>query len=587
MTEQRLYLCQNCHEKEESTNARPLRILDARFAKSGYVPSDAEVAHLRGILKEEEKELVRYKDEIAVLQCKLEQLEEGKRHLKSNVKWCRSGISVQRRVPAEIWELVFSALCLSLHKYSFNLDYQRNTSFSRERLTVFETPALTVSHVCSRWRSIANDCPRLWSSINIQFAIQRDPVPCLETYLGRSKMQPLSLRLSLDPEKSYALAEDLASDKKKAWQLLALHLGRCRELVIGFHLVEVLPEIRDMILPNLTFYQHLPYVAYSTPESLITDPRQPRWFWRPIRTAPKLTDITLVDFLPVSWLPYRQLTSITIRYLCDLPSVEGLFHVLPICTALNALTLGSWQGPDKPINSIPPVLQRPVEVPSLRYLSLDEACCDIGMDNTLVEVCLPKLNLPGLTTFNVSGWTSTSSDFLRRCSKTLEKLSINLYLGLMLSGERNPASINSVSAALPALSKLSHLDLAIQTSFSRSSATSVIDNFFTTFLSTLKAESDSGSESERTVFLPNLQSAHLTLSDIELSPENVEAVLDAISSRLDTPATTTHRLTRMHLTRHLPYGSGRNPAQVVLDTDVLERVQLLKKEGITVVFDEV
>ncbi|KAK1222799.1 hypothetical protein PQX77_014325 [Marasmius sp. AFHP31] len=586
MIEQRLYLCPNCYEKEEPTNARPLRILDARFGDSGYVPSHAEVAHLRGVLEEEEKELARYQDEISALRRKLERLEDGERHLKSNVEWCRSGISAQRRIPLEIWELVFSILCLSLHEYSFSLDNNRNAPWVDGWPAVFETPALTVSHVCSRWRNIANSCSRLWSSISVQLTARPrvDPMPLLETYLRRSKTHLLSLSLSLDPDEGHTLYGDLTWKQKMAWKLLGSQFGRCRELAIGFDSTDEMPHLEGIELPNLISYRHLAHSSF-VPQSLVQQTDQPGWFWPYVLSAPKLIDLTLEDFLPLSWLPYRQLTSMTIRHIHDIDSVEGLFHLLPSCIALTELTLGAWEVPDEPIGPIPPILQHPVEVSSLRCLSLEGTdASDIGMDNILVAVCLPKLSLPGLTTFNVNGWTSVSSDFLQRCSRTLEKLSIDLP---GLDDEDDSIHIDSVLSTLPVLSKLTHVELAIKRESYHVFLTPAINHFFTTFLSKLKAESDSGSDSERHVFLPNLQSAHLTLSDMEMSTENVEAVLDAISSRSGRTTTTTCRLTRMHLTRHLPYEFGRGPAQAVIDANALERVRLIRNEGIMVAFDEV
>ncbi|KAK1222800.1 hypothetical protein PQX77_014326 [Marasmius sp. AFHP31] len=578
MTERRLYLCQRCYERKEPTNARPPRYLDARFGESGYAPSRNEVVYLRGVLEEEEEELARYQDEIAVLRRKLERLEEGERHLKSNVEWCRSGLSVQRRVPPEIWELVFSILCLSLYEYSFNLDYDKTTPFGDNGWPViFETPSLTVSHVCSRWRNIANSCSRLWSSLSVQLTVPVDPMPLLETYLRRSKTHLLSLSLFLDhPEGGNTIYRDLTWKQKKAWQLLGAQFGRCRELAIGFENTGDMPQPQGIELLNLMSYRHRAYYSmHRNPQSLVEETDQPVWFWPHVHSAPKLTDVTLEDLLPLSWLPYRQLTSITIRCMRGIESVEGLFYLLPSCIALTELTLGGWYALHELIDPIPP----PVEVSSLRCLSLDGK---YARDNDLVVVCLSKLNLPGLTTFNVNGWTSASSDFLRRCSRTLEKLSVDLP---GLDREADFIHIDSVLSALPLLPKLTHVDLAIKRKSCCFEFIPAIRSFFTTFLTKLKAESDSGSDSEHHVFLPNLQSAHLTLSDMEMSTENVEAVLDAISSRSDRTTTTTRRLARMHLTRHLPY--KQKPAQVVLDANVLERVRLIKKEGIIVTFDEV
>ncbi|KAK1233836.1 hypothetical protein PQX77_002987, partial [Marasmius sp. AFHP31] len=203
---------------------------------------------------------------------------------------------------------------------------------------------------------------------------------------------------------------------------------------------------------------------------------------------------------------------------------KGSFQLLPSRIALTKLSLGAWDAPHEPTDPIPPILQHPVEVSSLPAKAEPTRSYDI---------------------------------------QRLQPLSIDLSA---LDSEADSIHIDSVLSALPVLPKLTHVELAIKRKRYCVVLTPAINSFFTTFLSKLKAESDSGSDSERHAFLSNLQSAHPTLSDVEMSTENVEAALDAL---LKTGPERNHRpsVDFMHLARYLPY--EKKHAQVVLDADAL------------------
>ena len=49
-----------------------------------------------------------------------------------------------------------------------------------------------VSQVCQRWRDIAIDCPRLWSTLVITNTVQKD---LIRLFLSRSRISPLTLKL--------------------------------------------------------------------------------------------------------------------------------------------------------------------------------------------------------------------------------------------------------------------------------------------------------------------------------------------------------------------------------------------------------
>ncbi|KAF9263959.1 hypothetical protein L218DRAFT_832684, partial [Marasmius fiardii PR-910] len=131
-------------------------------------------------------------EDISVLRCKLDQLERAKNAAKVTASQCRAALSAHRRIPVEIWKMVFSELCLSLYDYSFNIWY---------RSPFLGLPATVISQVCSHWNVTSKGMPSLWSTINVNLDVSAYNVAILlEAYLSRSKEIPLKVRIrSLDP----------------------------------------------------------------------------------------------------------------------------------------------------------------------------------------------------------------------------------------------------------------------------------------------------------------------------------------------------------------------------------------------------
>ncbi|KAF9263984.1 hypothetical protein L218DRAFT_299710 [Marasmius fiardii PR-910] len=183
-------LCERCqHIVADVTNVRLFEGIEPRFLSSGYAPSEEELSQLEEALNDGEQEIERYEEDIATLQRMLNQLKRAKRDIEAMNRQRRVAISAQRRVPVEVWGMIFSTLCLVLHEYSFD---GRNPTRDSPLL---QLPAILISQVCARWNVIAKSITNIWSSIHVYigYPMYDFAIP-LNIYLSNSKDCPLKLR---------------------------------------------------------------------------------------------------------------------------------------------------------------------------------------------------------------------------------------------------------------------------------------------------------------------------------------------------------------------------------------------------------
>ncbi|KAJ8073848.1 hypothetical protein AAF712_003297 [Marasmius tenuissimus] len=141
---------------------------------------------VKHFLRESEKELKSYEDEIRRLRSTIMALETKRNWLKSSVTRYHSLLSPIRSLPPEILSMIFAFSC------------------EANPLDVCHVPpAVTLSFVCAQWRTIVLSSPSLWSSISIDFE-HWDMIPNLcvlenmtRLFLERSKKSPLTLVLRL------------------------------------------------------------------------------------------------------------------------------------------------------------------------------------------------------------------------------------------------------------------------------------------------------------------------------------------------------------------------------------------------------
>ncbi|KAG7093311.1 hypothetical protein E1B28_006994 [Marasmius oreades] len=188
---QRPILYQRCQSVTDVPSVRLFPTVEPRFLRNDYVPSVVEMSELKDVLEKGNRELNGYGEDIAALRQTLERFTNAKSTVKKTTRQCRAAIFAQRRVPVEIWEMIFSMSCLSLCEYSFDVDYRSGSP-------LLGHPATLISQVCSRWRTIVKASSKLWSSINVNLSETRyNAVLPLEVYFSNSGDYPLKLRIQV------------------------------------------------------------------------------------------------------------------------------------------------------------------------------------------------------------------------------------------------------------------------------------------------------------------------------------------------------------------------------------------------------
>ncbi|KAL0569938.1 hypothetical protein V5O48_012022 [Marasmius crinis-equi] len=417
-----LLTCQKC-QQETSLYSKPVHSIDPQLLRTDYVPSDAEASETVKYVEEEEYELARVKRVIVGLRWELDRLEKRERALVDNLARRHSINSPQRRVPAEVWRIIFGMVC-STSGYSFEIDNEGNTT---PRL--FVILPVTIGHVCSRWRDIVHAYPRLWSSISVNFCYLRTgSLNILNLFLKYSRHDPLTIRI----KRPFGYLSDR---EKEAWRAVASHFWRAEHLVVDIECFDILSVTVDhqISFPNLVTYEG------DVPEFGVTDPS----WGEAIRDATKLKAMVTISVQRPSTLPYQQLSSLTILNVPH-PSLEMLTRILSSCQNLEFLSIacvvsGQGQAPLYPVQSM--------EMPKLRTLiinghgTFDEIDLQtrfmtelLRMDSPMLTSFLDSLTAPSLETFELqcpdfsptAEWPPALMGMLQRSSKTLNKLSLRL-----------------------------------------------------------------------------------------------------------------------------------------------------------------
>ncbi|KAK7054851.1 hypothetical protein VNI00_003314 [Paramarasmius palmivorus] len=134
----------------------------------------------------------------------------------SGVRQCKSSRrSPINDIPTEIISIIFGILC------------ERNTLSPDQN-----SPPMTISAVCGRWRQIALSVPGLWSRLNINFSLWEfgrglTLARIVRTYMYRSMTKPLSLSLLWD---SY---QDQARVIDPSLRVLVHHSSRWQDVIMA------------------------------------------------------------------------------------------------------------------------------------------------------------------------------------------------------------------------------------------------------------------------------------------------------------------------------------------------------------------
>ncbi|KAJ8095576.1 hypothetical protein PM082_023106 [Marasmius tenuissimus] len=217
----------------------------ARVLNTNYPPSTEELRSLRDLVQAPEEQIRQLDEEISRLQAK-------RQRLKQFVDLHRALLSPFRRLPADIWRLIFVK---TLPENILGL-CTRTTKSSPLLLTT----------ICRSWREIALSTPSLWNSIHIHFPIvesSETPNPdciarlherkeCLKAWLDKSGCLPITVSLaaqtySLDGSSrsrpSVSISEPSPTLTIELTELLIQYLPRWRTAVFnsGIYLLDLAP----------------------------------------------------------------------------------------------------------------------------------------------------------------------------------------------------------------------------------------------------------------------------------------------------------------------------------------------------------
>ncbi|KIK54983.1 hypothetical protein GYMLUDRAFT_106902, partial [Collybiopsis luxurians FD-317 M1] len=122
---------------------------------SGYLPSLSEHTLIGQLIDEAEEDRKKYVEELERLQMAAAQLANKQKTLDAYIADLRCAVAPIRKMPPELLGEVFKSLCCG----------STGTNVVTKKDPYLQTVVL--SHVCSRWRTIVQSMPALWSSIII------------------------------------------------------------------------------------------------------------------------------------------------------------------------------------------------------------------------------------------------------------------------------------------------------------------------------------------------------------------------------------------------------------------------------------
>ncbi|KAK7032082.1 hypothetical protein VNI00_013451 [Paramarasmius palmivorus] len=366
----------SCEKTQVNSNAAGSRGGSLRkdllieFPRSNYTPSEAEVTLARALLTSEESELIGCNEEVARIRDFLEQLEAKQSMLQGRVMKCRDFTSIRRRLPIEIWDEVFSLICLI---DGFSLSLPATCGDGSAGATT-----LTLSQVCSLWRDVVTNTPKLWSSFALSITKISVPIQgLLSHYLRRSANHPLKIRAYHRDRGIYEDEEDSDDDLLAAavgkhgiiaFRMLMSHCTRFQELELAFDNWDIL----DYLCNSRTRIS-FPELRSLTFRATIGGTGRAFWFWKEACTAPNL-----VALRSDKWEEYmsRSLVSLELDRWPHLLT----FEQLGASTKLECLSIELFQGS---------ATLSPVNFPRLQSLFLRRVDCHL--DWFFGFVTLPSL----------------------------------------------------------------------------------------------------------------------------------------------------------------------------------------------------
>ncbi|KAL0067046.1 hypothetical protein AAF712_005830 [Marasmius tenuissimus] len=483
-----------CEERECLPIPHECLTTHPQFVQSTYVPTDVDVSLLRNLLDKDQTVIQQNDQLITVLEERISTLRKKTSTLEGNLTLYRSALSACRRVPVEIWQLIFTFLCFSYNRHSLVIDQCELTG-----RMIYEMPTIALTHVCRKWRAIISGSPVLWSSISVELDL-----------VGRDFREPLALHLKNSKGCGLNLLIQRKAGRRERWQfwrygadlweILCPHLQRCAILALQGDGYEALPTDRTV---NLWHVRKLTLGATSRPID------KENWLWRAMGNVPHLTASKLFHAHQLALLPHSQLTGLAIHafdakdYHTGFP--VNLLQDLARCKNMHSLYLKCSFHDHDGRNTLSPV-QPQIKVILSRLTGM-----------TIHDYTEGELD--PLQSFFFSSITYAFPIFL-----PLETMSLRLHHMPNLDPSRY-----AVLSLLESLSgSLVEFKLTVTTRLKANGANGdYLDPFLVAILSKLNERS---SEHEFT-FLPKLKNLKLRLEGITVDAQTVELALDMLNNR--------------------------------------------------------
>ncbi|KAJ8088632.1 hypothetical protein AAF712_007302 [Marasmius tenuissimus] len=430
MIQIRTQICNHCGH-ELRTEAIPV---PAHFFRYDFVPSSREAIDIAAVLEVESHELCRYDGEIAAIALLKERLEEGRARLHARIEQRRAVLSPVRRVPSEIWQMIFSWVCLSeaysltfRDKYALSRNAHSSWSASIRRPISIPYPCM-LSSICRAWRSIAHSTPALWCSICINLdGMVSDLRPPLISVLERSSGRPLKISITTLSKSGRDVFRDngQASESFSPPQYNILHLllsemSRCEDLQLVINRRWEPSCIPHFDLPILKAFRTniVPCMHTGTFHST-------HWLWEKIMGTQSLTDLVVPRVPPFALIPQLHHLDIEgVPFMDDwkLPRLLRTASLLE-SLAIRHLSIGNM------------TLDPPVHLAHLRHFSL--VIQDPYNEPPVYSSFFDALTLPSLKSFRMKCTINQGIDpshwphhaflaFLQRCSNSLEKFAMEI-----------------------------------------------------------------------------------------------------------------------------------------------------------------
>ncbi|KAL0068041.1 hypothetical protein AAF712_004944 [Marasmius tenuissimus] len=360
-------------------------------------PSSEQISQTLAMITDEERDLDRCDEEIRHLRRAIEALEARRSTLRRNIAHRRSYISAMWEVPAEIWHEIFSFVC-----------FGETDPISDDCKEDFILP-LMLSHVCSLWRNIVRQTPRLWSVMRIDTGSPHGTFSTrfIEWYLEQSSEKPLTIDLTYSDKWWSVLGDKNAS-------FLVERLQRHFKTVSngGF-----LPQLRSF---NLFLSDSSPQETELT-GCVITA----------LRDAPQLETVTTECILANSAMfAHCRLTKLVLK---QVPVANHLAQILPTLPNIQSLIIHDF----RPRDDLPTITSNVVQHLSIGFT--------LPPESSGTDLCrLVAFDIPNVSSLAISvrrkalelelcSMQHTGELSLKHFPRTLQKLTLNIRSTLPLS----------------------------------------------------------------------------------------------------------------------------------------------------------